>query len=185
MAKERDIYDRRGTSQSRGRTIQRILDHQHAAGMIPGTQQALADHPAGSIAEAVLAFHADWIESKRVTTRRAYERSLAFFVRDLAANGPAPASPLDELERGRIVAHLDWRMAAGLQDPGELQRAALHLTRLCEWAAEHLGVDLQPDRVWMRAQATERIARALPMFHVATRADELRDTSGDEAALTD
>lgn len=153
--------------------------------MIPGAERALADRPEGSIAAAVLGFHAGWVESKQVTTRRAYERSLAFFVRDLAENGPSPAAPFDELNRDRIVAHLDWRLDHGLHDPGELQRSALHLTRLCEWAVEHVGVDLLPDRVWMRAQAVERIAAAPPVFHAATSADELRDTSGDEAALTD
>ena len=182
MSGRRDIYDRRATSQSRGKTIQRIMDRQHAAGMIPGTEQVLEERPVGSIAEAVLAFHANWVEDKQVTTRRAYERSLAFFVRDLADQGPAPASPLAELSRDRLVAHLDWRLARGLDDPGELQRSALHLTRLCEWVAEHRGVHVA-DRAWMRERAAERIAAAPPAFHVATRADELRDTSADAAAL--
>jgi hypothetical protein len=179
----KDIYDRKATSVSRGKTIQRIMDRQHAAGMIPGTEQVLAERPAGSIADAVLGFHADWVEPKQVTTRRAYERSLAFFVRDLAANGPAPTEHLAALSRNRLVEHLDWRLSSGLHDPGELQRSALHLTRLCEWIGEHRGIDLDADRAWMRAQAAARIAAAPPAFHVATRADELRDTSGDANAL--
>lgn len=186
MTARKDIYDRKATSASRGKTIQRIMDRQHAPGMIPGTEQVLEERPAGSIAEAVLGFHADWVESKQVTTRRAYERSLAFFVRDLAANGPAPAQPLAELSRDRLVEHLDWRLASGLHDPGELQRAALHLTRLCEWITEHTDsddVNLNADRAWMRAQAADRIAAAPPAFHVATRAEELRDTSTDAADL--
>ncbi|MCW2920957.1 MAG: hypothetical protein JWL76_831 [Thermoleophilia bacterium] len=183
MSSRKDIYDRKATSVSRGKTIQRIMDRQHASGMIPGTELVLAERPDGSIAEAVLAFHGEWVEPKQVTTRRAYERSLAFFVRDLAANGPAPTEALAALSRDRLVEHLDWRLANGLHDPGELQRAALHLTRLCEWIGGHRGVDLDADRAWMRAQAAGRIDAAPPAFHVATSADELRDTSGDADAL--
>lgn len=179
----KDIYDRRPTSTSRGRTIQRIMDLQHAQGVIPGTEQVLAERPAGSIAEAVLAFHAAWVETKPVTTRRAYERSLAFFARDLAEVGPSPQAPLGELSRDRLVQHLDWRLSKGLHDPGELQRAALHLTRFCEWSASELEVDLGADRAWMRAEAASRIADAPPAFHVATRADELRDTGDDASVL--
>ena len=183
MTARRDIYDRKATSTSRGKTIQRIMDRQHAAGMIPGTEQVLAERPTGSIAEAVLAFHADWVEPRQVTTRRAYERSLAFFVRDLAEHGPAPTEALSALSRERLVEHLDWRLSKGLHDPGELQRSALHLTRLCEWIGEHSDVDLDADRAWMRAQAAERIATAPPAFHAAARAEDLRDTSGDADAL--
>lgn len=183
MTARKDIYDRKATSTSRGKTIQRIMDRQHEAGMIPGTEQVLAERPEGSIAQAVLAFHAEWVEPKQVTTRRAYERSLAFFVRDLATNGPATTEPLASLSRDRLVEHLDWRLSNGLHDPGELQRSALHLTRLCEWISEHSEVDLQADRAWMRAQAAARIAAAPPPFHVAGRADQLRDTSGDADAL--
>lgn len=183
MTARKDIYDRKATSTSRGKTIQRIMDRQHEPGMIPGTEQVLAERPDGSIAQAVLAFHADWVEPKQVTTRRAYERSLAFFARDLAANGPVPSEQLTALSRDRLVEHLDWRLSMGLHDPGELQRAALHLTRLCEWIGDHAGVDLDADRAWMRAQAADRIAAAPPAFHVADRADELRDTSGDADAL--
>jgi hypothetical protein len=179
----KDIYDRRPTSTSRGKTIQRIMDKQHAAGMIPGTEQVLAERPAGSVAEAVMAFHASWVETKPVTTRRAYERSLAFFVRDLAANGPTPQDPLSSLSRDRLAQHLDWRLANALTDPGELQRAALHLTRLCEWAEAELGASLDADRAWMREQAASRIAAAPPAFHVATSSDELRDTAADAGKL--
>jgi hypothetical protein len=179
----KDIYDRRPTSTSRGKTIQRIMDLQHAQGMIPGADEALAERPEGSIAAAIMAFHAAWVESKPVTTRRAYERSLAFFARDLLANGPAPSSPLGELGRDRLAAHLDWRLDSGLHDPGELQRSALHLTRFCEWSQTELGAELDADRAWMREQAASRIAAAPPAFHVAASADELRDTTGDAAAL--
>jgi hypothetical protein len=184
MASPRDIYGRAATSTSRGRTIQRIMDLQHASGMIPGTEGILGDdRPDGSIAAAIMGFHAAWVEPKQVTTRRAYERSLAFFVRDLAANGPAPSTPVDQLRRDRIVTHLDWRIDSGLHDPGELQRAALHLTRLCEWANEHFDAGIDADRAWMREQAAARVAAAPPAFHVATSADQLRDTSTDAAVL--
>ena len=179
----KDMYGRRATSESRGRTIERIMVLQHAAGMIPGTEQVLAERPAGSIAEAILAFHGAWVEPKQVTTRRAYERSLAFFARDLAEQGPSPSEPLDRLTRARVAEHLDWRVSKGLTDPGELQRAALHLTRLCEWATAELGAAIDADRAWMREQAATRIAAAPPAFHVATSADELRDTSGDAGTL--
>jgi hypothetical protein len=179
----KDIYDRRPTSTSRGKTIQRIMDHQHAPGMIPGTEAVLAERPAGSIAEAIMAFHAAWVENKPVTTRRAYERSLAVFARDLAANGPAPTEPLDALGRERLAAHLDWRIANALHDPGELQRSALHLTRLCEWCEAELGAELGADRAWMRKQAATRIAAAPPAFHVAGSSEQLRDTSDDADVL--
>lgn len=179
----KDMYDRRATSTSRGKTIERIMDLQHAPGTIPGAEQALAERPAGSIAEAIMGFHAAWVEDKQVTTRRAYERSLAFFARDLAEQGPVPSEPLSTIGRDRIVAHLDWRIERALVDPGELQRASLHLTRFCEWAEAELGASLGADRAWMRAQAAARIAAAPPAFHVATRADELRDTSGDADAI--
>ncbi len=179
MADRRDIYDRRPTSNSRGKTISRILAHQHAAGTIPGTEEMLDERPDGSIAAVVVAFHAEWVESKPVTTRRAYERSIALFVRDLAINGPALRDPIARLDRDRIVDHLDWRVANGLHDPGELQRASLHLARLCEWANEHANASIDIDRPWLRAQASERIATAPPPFQAASDASELRDVSGD------
>jgi hypothetical protein len=151
--------------------------------MIPGAHEVLVDRPTGSIAAAIADFHATWVEPKPVTTRRAYERSLAFFARDLEANGPAPSEPLASLGRERLAAHHDWRLANGLHDPGELQRSALHLTRLCEWAEAELGAELQADRAWMREQAAARIDAAPPAFHVATSSDELRDTSGDAESL--
>jgi hypothetical protein len=184
MADRKDIYDRRATSTSRGKTIQRIMDLQHGAGTIPGTEAVLGGVlPDGSIGAAITAFHAGWVEGKPVTTKRAYERSLALLARDLDANGPAPSDPVGALDRERIVAHLDWRISNGLHDAGELQRAALHLTRLCEWANEHLGAGIHADRAWMREQAATRIASAPPAYHVATSAAELRDTSGDADAL--
>lgn len=180
----RDIYGRRPTSTSRGRTIERIMDLQHERGVLPGAEGVLADAPPGSIAAAIVGFHRGWVEHRQVTTRRAYERSLALFARDLAEQGPAPARPLHELAADRLAAHLDWRLRHGLVDSGELQRSALHLARFCEWAASELDAQLLPDaRAWMRHQAAARIEAAPPAFHVATSADELRDTSADERLL--
>ncbi|MCW2926168.1 MAG: hypothetical protein JWM86_136 [Thermoleophilia bacterium] len=181
----KDLYGRKATSQSRGRTIERIMDKQHPQGMIPGADEVLADRPAGSIADAICRFHEAWVEPKAVTTRRAYERSLAFFARDLAETGPAPTESVAVLTQGRILAHMDWRRSKGLDDPGELQRSAMHLVRLLEWSRDELGAALEVDRVWVRAEATARAADAPPPFHLATSADELRDTSGDAALLDD
>lgn len=179
----RDIYGRRPTSTSRGKTIDRIMDHQHAPGTIPGAEQVLAQRPAGSIAAVIVDFHRGWVESRPVTTRRAYERSLAFLARDLAEHGPDPSSPTALLARERLVEHLDWRLARSLSDPGELQRCCLHLARLCEWIDGQGGAASRVDRAWLRTQAAARIATAPPPFHVASRAEQLRDTSRDEATL--
>lgn len=180
----RDIYGRPATSKSRGKTIDRIMQLQHATGMIPGTEGLLdGEQPTGSIAAAITSFHRGWVEPKPVTTRRAYERSLAFFARDLAANAPALDAPFDSIDRDRLVGHLDWRIRCGLDDPGELQRAALHLTRLCEWSNEQLGSTIEVDREWMRERAAERIATGPLPFHVAKTADDLRDTSADARVL--
>ena len=178
-----DLYGRRPTSRSRGKTIDRIMAHQHAAGRIPGAEAALESRPEGSIAEALTAFHHAWVETKPVTTRRAYERSLAFFARDLAANGPDPSSAIADLPATRLAEHLDWRLANGLDDPGELQRCTVHLARACAWTIEHGGSAPEVDRAWLREQVTARIEHAPPPFHAARVADELRDTSGDAQLL--
>jgi len=176
-----DLYGRRATSTSRGKTHDRILALQHAPGTIPGAESALQERPAGSIAALVLEFHATWVESKQVTTRRAYERTLTFLLRDLAANGPTPSGPAAALDRDRLVAHLDWRVGHGLDDVGEIQRSALHLARLAEWFGSEHGVEIDVTRELMRAAAAERIAAAPATYHTATVADQLRDTSGDAA----
>jgi hypothetical protein len=181
--RNKDIYGRRPTSTSRGKTHERVMALQHAAGTIPGTEGVLEERPAGSIAEGIMGFHATWVETKPVTTRRAYERSLAFFARDLAESGPVPAMPVAQLDRDRLVAHLDWRVAAGLTDVGELQRAGLHLARLAEWLDEMYGTSLDAPREWMRDQAAARIAAAPPAYHTATAAAELRETADDAVRL--
>lgn len=192
--RSKDIYDRRPTSTSRGKTHERIMALQHAPGMIPGAEQVLADPAPGSIAAAICGFHTNWVEPKPVTTRRAYERSLAFFARDLDANGPALSEPATVLEPARLEQHLDWRLTSGLADPGEIQRSALHLARLAEWIdAAGAGVDPATSdaaspafveiRATMRAAAASRIAKLPPAYHVATAASELRDTSADADLL--
>lgn len=182
----KDIYGRRPTSASRGKTHERIMALQHDPSVIPGTEAVLAERPPGSIAASILAFHADQVVARPVTTRRAYERSLAFFARDLAATGPSPQAAASVLDRERAAQHLDWRIEQGLHDAGELQRSALHLSRLFEWLvdAELLApAAFEDGRAWMRAEAARRIEHAPPPFHVAASADELRDVSGDAALL--
>ena len=181
----KDLYGRRPTSTSRGKTHGRIMALQHALGTIPGAEDALATAPEGSIAAGIRAFHTTWVEPKPVTTRRAYERTLAFFARDLQATGPEPAQPATQLRRERLAAHLDWRIHAGLTDVGELQRAGLHLARLAEWFDETFDLNLGATREWMREQAAARIDLAPPAYHTATSADQLRDTSRDAAVLGD
>lgn len=135
-----------------------------------------------------MAFHAEHVQPKPVTTRRAYERSLTLFMRDLVAQGPLPRTLVvdSKLDRERFASHLDWRVAQGLDDAGELQRAALHLARFGEWLVStgRLNAEAFIDgRTWMRAEAGRRIADAPPAFHVAADADALRDTSGDADVL--
>lgn len=175
----RDIHGRRPTSESRGRTHERILAQQHEAGRLPGAEDVLAERPDGSIAAAICEFHVSWVESKLVTVRRGYERSLALFARDLAEHGPAPAAPVTELTPERLVAHLDWRISVNLRDPGELQRSALHLARFAAWLGEH-GTPLDAPRDTLRAAAVARIAALPPVFHVATDAAQLRGEAARE-----
>lgn len=187
-ARPKDMYGRKPTSSSRGKTHDRILAMQHEPGMLPGAEAILADRPAGSLAEAVMAFHAEHVQPKPVTTRRAYERSLTLFVRDLVARGPLPNTLVvdSKLDRERFANHLDWRMEQGLHDAGELQRSALHLARLGEWLVStgRLPAESFVDgRAWMRAEAVRRIADAPPAFHVAADAAALRDVSGDADLL--
>lgn len=179
-SRPRDIYGRRPTSESRGRTHERIMALQHEAGRLPGAEDALAERPGGSIAAAICEFHVTWVEPKIVTVRRAYERSLALFARDLAENGPPPGTPTAELTPERLVAHLDWRIGVGLQDPGEIQRSALHLARFAAWLTER-GTPIDVPRAWMREHANQRIALLPPAFHVATEASQLRAPASEPA----
>lgn len=179
----RDRYGRRPTSTSRGKTHERIMRMGTTRGTIPGAEQALAEAPPGSIAACILAFHDAFVAGQGPTSRRAYERTLALFANDLLMVGPAPTTTATVLTRDRLVAHLDWRVAHGLHDAGELQRGALHLSRLSEWIDTKLGCDIGADRAWMRTAARDRIAMLPPAFQTARSADELRDTSRDEAML--
>lgn len=182
----KDIYDRKPTSESRGKTHERIMALQHDPSMIPGAEDVLAEAPEGSIARALIDFHQDQVTSRPVTTRRAYERSIAIFARDLAQDGPHPREPLASLDRERMAAHLAWRLQNGLHDAGELQRSSLHMSRIGEWlVAQGLktGDEFADFRAWMRARAAAKIAEAPPAFHIATEASQLRDTSADEQVL--
>ena len=184
----KDIYDRKPTSESRGKTHERIMALQHDPSMIPGAEAVLAEAPEGSIARALIDFHQAEIISRPVTTRRAYERSIAFFARDLAESGtgPHPRESVDALTRDRIASHIDWRLGNGLIDPGELTRSSLHLSRFAEWlvaAGRKTETEFADFRPWMRAQAADKIASAPPAFHVAADAADLRDTSSDEQIL--
>lgn len=179
----RDLYQRRPTSTSRGRTHERIMALQHAPHTLPGAEEALAIRPPGSIAAAICDFHAAWATPRRVTTRRSYERSLALLSRDLHANGPDPAQPLQSLAGERLGTHIEWRVAVGLTDPGELQRAALHLARLCEWLDAERDGSFGAIRPVLRERAAAALRGAPPPYHAAGSASELRDTSGDARVL--
>lgn len=157
MTPPRDIYGRRPTSQSRGKTHDRIMQLQHAPGTLPGGDEVLADAPAGSIGEALLTFHRQWVEHQSVTSRRAYERSIVLLARDLAERGPKPGEPSTLVDAKRLAAHLDWRVANGLDHAGELQRAGAHLARLGEWMDAEHGTTLGPLRETLRAHVYELI----------------------------
>ena len=142
MARSRDIYGRRSTSQSRGKTHERIMALQHDPTAIPGTGAALEGCGDGSIGAALMAFHADWVRERPVAPRRAYERTIALLLRDLAANGPQPSALVAELSGERLVAHATWRRESRLTDPGELRRMPVHLARIATWLDEHVGTSL-------------------------------------------
>lgn len=129
----RDLYGRRTTSRSRGRTDERIMALQHRRGVLPGAQELLADPQPGSIGAALTGFHREWVEQQAVTSRRTYERALVLLARDLAANGPALDHPVRELDQARLATHLAWRADNGLRDSAELVRASVHLARLADW----------------------------------------------------
>ena len=153
----RDIYGRKPISGSRGKTQDHIMQLQRAAGSLPGSGELLADAPAGSIGEGMLAFLVDWVEPQPVTSRRAYERALVLLLKDLVANGPAIGAPASELTLPRLAAHLAWRVDNGLDHPGELLRTAVHLTRLGDWLDEHRDAAVGATRDDLRAVADSLI----------------------------
>lgn len=152
-----DPYDRKPTSDSRGRTHERILGMQRANGTLPGADELLADAPAGSIGAAVLGFLVDWVEHRSVTSRRAYERSLVLLVRDCAEHGPALDSPASALNAARLAQHLAWRIDNGLNNPTELIRCAVHVSRLADWLDEHHGAQVNASREDLRQLALDLI----------------------------
>lgn len=133
MSATRDIYGRRPTSSSAGRTHDRILAMQHAPGHLPGVTDALAAAPAGSIGAAIQGFIEGWVVAQPVVARRTYERAIMFLVIDLVQEGPAPDQPRALLDRERLEQHLRWRLQRGLTNRYELVRATVHLARLAAW----------------------------------------------------
>jgi hypothetical protein len=147
-AESRDLYSRKPVSNSRGRTDDRILAMQHAPDQLPGAEELLGDSPPeGSIAAAVRRFHADWVVSRPITSRRAYERALVLLVNDLAENGPSLDVPIDVLTPDRLVSHLQWRAARGMVHPGDVPRAAVNLARFLEHANDAIDGDALRDRL--------------------------------------
>jgi hypothetical protein len=138
--------------------------------------------------DAQIMNHTTLDEAPKLFTLATMTALVAFFARDLAESGvgPHPRDPITELTRERIASHIDWRLANGLIDPGELTRSSLHLSRFAEWlvaAGLKTEAEFAEFRPWMRAQAAGKIAAAPPAFHVAADATALRDTSGDEQIL--
>lgn len=155
MAEGRDIYNRRAISESRGRTQQRILDMQHEPGQIPGLENDLESPVAGSIGAVLRSLIDGWISDKPFTTRRTYERSIMFLVRDLSENGPALSAPAAELTESRLLQHLSWRFSAGMGDSMELARAAVHCHRIAGWSDHEFGTSHNADRDALRNRASE------------------------------
>lgn len=149
----KDIYGRRPRSDSHGRTAPRILALQHAADVLPGAAELLADAPRGSIGEGIQGFLVDWVAHRPVTSRRAYERGLVLLARDLTANGPQLAAPAGSLDTARFAQHLAWRVDNGLDHPLELVRAGVHLTRFADWLNEHRDCAIATSREELREHA--------------------------------
>jgi hypothetical protein len=179
----KDIYSRRSVSDSRGRTHERVLARQHGVGVLPGAEHLLQDAPEGSIAAGTHTFLVEWLSSRPVTSRRAYERSITIFLRDLERNGPHPHEFAADLTLQRLYQHLAWRIEVGLRDAGELQRCVLHLARVCEWLDTTFNAGISPDRAELRAAASTVLASVPPPFQAAHTAADLRDTSDDESTL--
>jgi hypothetical protein len=157
--RERDIYGRKPTSNSRGRTDERIMALQHAKGTLPGAEGLLDGCGDGSIGAAITRFHVEFVEPKPVTSRRAYERSLVFLLRDLAEVGPNPTASIAELSEERLAAHLDWRVAHGLTHAAELSRAGVHLGHIGEWLDANCNGSTGTTRDRMREAASQFVAR--------------------------
>lgn len=166
MTNSRDIYGRRPTSQSRGKTHERIMALQHAPGTLPGADELLAGPDGGaattgSIAAAIRAFHAGWVETQTVTVRRGYERMLVLLARDVAGDADgALQQPVATLTRARVEQHLAWRVGNGLVDRQELLRCGVHLHRLTEWLDANAGTAIGVTRDEMRDAAARATAHS-------------------------
>lgn len=156
--KTRDIYGRRPISQSRGKTQQRIMDLQHAAGEVPGIENELAAPPDGSIASAFKRFLVEWVETRPLTSRRTYERTLMMLVKDLESTDLSVNEPVLKLTADRLEKHLEWRISQGLDDAQELLRTGVHLARIGEWCDEHENTSFGDLRDRFRAAAANLTA---------------------------
>jgi hypothetical protein len=154
VPKSRDIYERSTTSNSRGKTQQRIMDLQRSDGTLPGGDELLAERPEGSIAEGLYSFLRNWVEQQSVTSRRAYERTIVLLARDIAGDSEgALLQPATSLAPQRLTAHLDWRKTHGLTDPAEMRRACVHMNRFATWLNEHRATALDVSREQLREHA--------------------------------
>lgn len=150
----RDLYGRRPTSTSRGKTHERIMALQREDGVLPGAEHLLVSPQDGSIASCVQEFLMSEIVPLTVTARRAYERTLVLFLRDLHDNGPDLQQPCNVLTHDRIVQHLEWRRTAGLVDPTELTRCCVHFARFASWSDSHCDAQIRLDQEQLRTIAS-------------------------------
>lgn len=159
----RDIYGRKPTSESRGKTQQRIMDLQHAPGQLPEMAELLQDLAAGSIGQAIDRFVREWVTEQAVTSRRSYERTMMLLVRDFqepqSDREPELGLPAERLDLDRLVQHLRWRISKGLVDEAELRRATVHLARFSAWARDNVAPQVPAiDRESLRAQLDALLA---------------------------
>lgn len=156
--RKRDIYGRRPTSTSRGKTQDRIMALQREPGTLPGSEGLFDDAPHGSIAEGILAFTSEWVQHQPVTSSRAYERALVLLAKDLAAHGPHLHEPASALTQTRLAQHLAWRVDNGLRHPGDLVRAGINVAHFADWLDEHRGTTVAASRDELRAVAQQLLA---------------------------
>jgi hypothetical protein len=124
----------------------------HQVDVVEGEDGAPA--PEGTVAAAITSFHREWVEGQPVTVRRGYERALVLLARDLAGDAQPPLeAPLATLDGNRLRAHLQWRVAQGLDDRQELLRCGVHLHRLADWLDANAGTAIGVTRDELRAAA--------------------------------
>jgi hypothetical protein len=174
MSKQPDIYGRKPTSTSRGKTHDRIMALQHDPAIIPGTA-GLLEHPtAGSIAAVMVETHQHVVVHLPVTTRRAHERTFAMIARDLHDHGPGLAVPFADFTIDRFAAHLDWRLAHGFDDPGEMRRTIVHVGKLVSHARDVMQIPSPLTKDQLREVVERRAAQVPPPFGAASTSAELQ-----------